>query len=107
MDYSSDKSAPPSYTSCFPDNVAETARGFEQFVQIVGNHSTLHFHSPNGMGLVPVPQAVQIRDSTEKPILSVIVGRNIVSAGRNRALIYREIISPNGEALITISSGNV
>jgi len=112
MQNSSDKAekAPPSYTSCVPDNVdnvvVPSSSGLEQFVRIVGNHETLHFHSPNRMGFVFAPPSVQIRDSSENPILSVINGRNVVSSGRNRVLSSRELISPNGESLITISTGN-
>lgn len=105
MQNSSEKSEipPPSYTSCVPDNTAvepsSSSPGLNQFIGILGSHETLHFHAPDGMGFVQVPKSVQIRDSSNNPILSVIVGR-----GRE---VAREIISPTGESLITISTGNV
>lgn len=92
---------PPSYRSCVPDNTtaSSSSPGLSQFLDIVGNRETLHFHAPNFMGCVNVPQSVQVRDSYENPILSIIIGR---ARG-----IAREIISPSGESLITISTGNV
>lgn len=108
MESSSEKTelAPPNYASCVPDNAA-VAPLLDQFDRIVGNHEQLHFHSPNRMGLLTVPEIVQIRDSTENPILSIMSGRLVVAAGNNRVLSTRGIVTPNGEVLVTINGGSV
>lgn len=97
---------PPSYTSCVTNN-ASLLSGFDQFVRIVGNLEKLHFHAPNGMGYCTVPEVVQIRDSTEKPILCIMTGQMVVASGGSRVLSSRAIMTPSGEGLISISPGTV
>ncbi|XP_037047364.1 uncharacterized protein LOC119082100 [Bradysia coprophila] len=101
------ETAPPSYASVTGDDTISSSisPGFDRFVRIVGNHETLHFHAPNGMGCCTVPDVVQIRDSSENPILCIMTGRMIVASGSNRVVSSREVTSPSGEALISIGSG--
>lgn len=101
------ESAPPSYTSCVTPNGPSVPPELDQFNQIVNGHETLHFYSPSPMSLSTVPEVIQIRDSAQNPILSVMYVRQIVSSGRNHVAASRQIMTPSGEALIAASGGNV
>lgn len=103
------ETSPPSYASVAGDDTASPSisSGLDQFVRIVGNHAKLHFHAPDGMGWCTVPETVQIRDSRERPILCVMTGRMIAAGRQNRVVSSREIMTPSGEALISISPGSV
>lgn len=101
--------APPSYESAIGADTSShsISPGLDQLVRIIGNHERLHFHAPIGMGYFTVPEVVQIRDSNEQPILCIMAGRMIVSAGQSRIASSREIMTPSGETLISISPGTV
>lgn len=104
--------SPPSYTSCVANvaynvTVPSVPSELDQFAQIVNGHEKLHFYAPTPMSFSRVPEVVQIRDSAEKPILSVILGPRIVSSGRYHVASSRQIMTSSGETLITASGVKV
>lgn len=96
--------APPTYASVTGTDPASRSisPGLDKFVRIVEHHEKLHFYAPNGMSFCTLPKVVQIRDSSEQPILCIVTKRAPTGFTSSR-----KIITPSGEVLISITPGNV